>query len=122
MASAARSSRSTTRAPVPVVVTMTMRTTTMRRMTSSKPTWRGVCHTLPGCAIYIACAVSTVSEGDGSLHVAARVGKAGSMRHGESYRAGRPLNEVWVLEVKLGAPLSDAAKWLDYSPGGNGAE
>merc|ERR1712196_423826 len=33
-----------------VVVTTTMRTTTMRRMTSSKPTWRGVCHTLPGCA------------------------------------------------------------------------
>jgi hypothetical protein len=28
-----------------------------------------------------------------------------------------PLNEVWVLEAKLGSPFSASAKWFDYSPG-----
>merc|ERR1712216_303472 len=68
---------------VPVVVTMRMRTTTMRRMTSSKLTWPGACHTLPGRATPSRAPVA--SEGLDALRAVAR--KAGWRQSGDTYRA-----------------------------------
>merc|ERR1712124_228426 len=75
-ASAARSSRSTTRALVPVVATTTMRATTTRRMTSSKPTW---------LAASRSSFARTCAEERDADRADAR--KAGSWHSGETYRA-----------------------------------